>query len=101
MRMHRLFVIAGLVMAAGTAFAAGPPAKISDLAWMTGTWFTPRTPAAQKLELAEIGDKHVKFKAVTEGSMTFLAYTRGADNSFTIEMGQPNGNVAKLALKAK
>jgi hypothetical protein len=149
---------AGLLLASTSAFAA-PPAKIADLAWMTGTWagnlgpntleenwikpangaiaamvrmsgpngvsmwevitieekngslamsiqqwgsgFEPRTPVAQKLELAEIGDKHVKFKAVTEGSMTSLAYSRSADNTFSIEMGQPNGNVAKLALKAR
>ena len=159
MRRHRLFATVGLALLAGTTFAAGPPAKISDLAWMTGTWsaplgpntleetwispsgggiaamvrmsgpngvsmwevitieekegslamsvqqwgsgFVPRSPAAQKLELVEIGDKHVKFKAVTEGSMSSLAYSRSADNTFSIEMGQPNGNVSKLALKAK
>jgi hypothetical protein len=158
MRLHRLFVTAGLVMVAGTTLA-GPPAKISDLAWMTGTWsaplgantleenwispggggiaamvrmsgpngvgmwevitveekggslalsiqqwgsgFEPRSPVAQKMELAEIGDKHVKFKAVTEGSMTSLAYTLGADKTFTIEVGQPNGSVSKLVLKGK
>ncbi len=56
---------------------------------------------AQKLELVEIGDKRVRFKAVTEGSMTSLGYSRSADNTFTIEMGQPNGNVMKLPLKGK
>lgn len=159
MRLYRLFATLGLALVAGTAIAAGPPAKITDLAWMTGTWstplgqntleetwispsgrsiaamvrmsgpqgvsmwevitieekdgslamsvqqwnsgFEPRTPVAQKLELVEIGDKSVKFKAVTEGSMTTLAYSIGADNTFNIEMGQPNGNVMKASLKGK
>ena len=158
-RLHRLFTTLSLAFAASTAFAAGPPAKISDLAWMTGTWsaplgantleenwttpsngniasmvrmsgpngvsmwevitieekdgslmmniqqwnagFVPRSPAAQKMELVEIGDKRVKFKAVTEGAMTTLGYSLGADGTFNIEAGQPGGNVAKLSLKGK
>jgi hypothetical protein len=66
-----------------------------------GSGFEPRSPQAQKLELEEISDKHVKFKAVTEGSMTTLGYSRSADNVFSIEMGQPKGNLVKLDLKAK
>jgi len=158
MQLNRLFVTLSLALAAGTA-CAGPPAKITDLAWMTGTWsapvgpntleenwisangggiaamvrmsgakgvsmwevitieekdgslamsvqqwnsgFEPRSPKAQKLELSEIGDKRVMFKAVTEGSMTSLGYSRSADNTFTIEMGVPAGNVVKLPLKGK
>ncbi len=159
MRLYRLFATLGLALVAGTSFAAGPPAKITDLAWMTGTWSAPvgantleetwispgggaiaamvrmsgakgvsmwevitieekdgslvmsvqqwnsgfeeRTPVAQKLELAEIGDKRVRFKAVTEGSMTSLGYSRGADGTFNIEMTVPGGNVVKAQLKAK
>ena len=159
MRLQRLFTTLALTLVASSAFAAGPPAKITDLTWMTGTWsaplgpntleenwttatngsiasmvrmsgpqgvsmwevitieekdgslmmniqqwnagFVPRSPAAQKMELVEIGDKRVKFKAVTEGAMTTLAYSRGADGSFNIEAGQPGGNVMKLALKGK
>ena len=159
MNLFRLPTTLALAFAAGTAFAAGPPAKITDLAWMTGTWsaplgpntleenwttaangniasmvrmsgpngvsmwevitieekdgsllmsiqqwdagFKPRSPAAQKMELVEIGDKRVKFKAVTEGAMTTLGYSIGADGTFNIEAGQPGGNVAKLSLKAK
>lgn len=159
MRLHRALAPLALCLAASTAFAAGPPAKITDLAWMTGTWsttlgantleenwitatngniasmvrmsgptgvsmwevitieekdgslvmniqqwdagFKPRAPQAQKMELVEIGDKRVKFKAVTEGAMTTLGYSRGADGSFIIEAGQPGGNVAKLTLKGK
>lgn len=159
MRLHRLFTPLALSLVASTAFAAGPPAKITDLAWMTGTWsaplgpntleenwttatngniasmvrmsgpngvsmwevitieekdgslmmniqqwnagFVPRAPVAQKMELVEIGDKRVKFKAVTEGPMTTLGYSIGADGSFNIEAGQPNGGVMTLALKGK
>jgi hypothetical protein len=159
MRLHRFVATLGIALIAGNAVAAGPSAKVSDLAWMTGTWstgmgantleenwispagggiaamvrmsgptgvsmwevitieekagslmmsiqqwgsgFEPRTPAAQKLELAEIGDHKVLFKAVTEGSMTSLAYSRSADNTFTIEMGVPGGRTNKLSLKAK
>jgi len=157
MRFHRFIATLSFALLAGSAFAAGPPARITDLAWMTGTWsapvgpntleenwtsasggsiasmvrmtgpggvsmwevitieekdgslvmnlqqwnagFEPRTPKAQKMELVEIGDKRVKFKAVTEGSMTSLGYSRSADNTFTIEAGQPNGSVMKLPLK--
>jgi hypothetical protein len=158
MRSNRLFATLALAFVASTAFAAAPPAKIADLAWMTGTWSAPlgpntleetwvtpsngsiaamvrmsgakgvsmwevitieekngslamsvqqwnagfeeRSPVAQKLELVEIGDKRVKFKALTEGSMTTLAYSRGADNTFNIEMTQPGGAVVKAQLKA-
>ncbi len=147
---------AGLLFASPLALAA-PPAKIADLAWMTGTWagsigpntleenwikpangsiaamvrmggaagigmwevitveekngtllmtvqqwgagFEPRTPQAQKLELEEIGPQRVKFKAVTEGSVTTLGYSRNGD-VFSIEAGQSKGGVAKLDLKA-
>ena len=159
MRLYRLFAPLALTFAASTAFAAGPPAKIADLAWMTGTWsaplgpntleenwttatngniasmvrmtgpqgvsmwevitieekngtllmsiqqwnagFEPRSPVAQKMELTEIGDKRVKFKAVTEGAMTTLAYSRGADGSFNIEAGQPGGGARTISLKGK
>ena len=159
MRLHRPLATLAVALVASSAFAAGPPAKITDLSWMTGTWstalgantleenwttasngniasmvrmsgptgvsmwevitieekdgslamsiqqwnagFEPRSPVAQKMELVEIGDKRVKFKAVTEGAMTTLGYSRGADGSFIIEAGQPGGNVAKLTLKGK
>jgi hypothetical protein len=148
-----------LLLAASLHVHAGPAAKITDLAWMTGTWsanlgpntleenwvapsngsiatlvrmsgaggismwevitieekdgslamsvqqwnkgFEARTPVAQKLELVEIDKQRVKFKAVTEGGMTTLQYSRSADNTFSIEMGVPAGNTVKLDLKGK
>lgn len=159
MRPHPLFTALALAFVASTAIAAGPPAKITDLAWMTGTWsaplgpntleenwttasngniasmvrmsgpsgvsmwevitieekdgslmmsiqqwnagFEPRSPVGQKMELVEIGDKRVKFKAVTEGAMTTLGYSLGADGSFNIEAGQPGGGARTLSLKRK
>src|SRR5690606_27401268 len=44
MRLHRLFTPLALALVASTAFAAGPTAKIADLAWMTGTWSAPLGP---------------------------------------------------------
>lgn len=151
-------LVALLALTAAANSYAGPPAKVADLAWMTGTWqaavgpntleenwvhpsngsigtlvrmtgptgvsmwevitieekdgslvmsvqqygkgYEERTPTAQKLELQEIDKQRVKFKAVTEGSMTSLQYSR-ADNVFSIEMGQPGGRQVKLDLKAK
>jgi hypothetical protein len=158
-RLHRLCTTLALAFVASTALAAGPPAKVTDLAWMTGTWsaplgpntleenwttptngniasmvrmsgpngvsmwevitieekngsllmsiqqwnagFEPRSPAAQKMELVEIGDKRVKFKAVTDGAMATLGYSLGADGSFNIEAGQPDGSARTLSLKHK
>lgn len=159
MRLHRPFSALALALVAGTAFAAGPPAKVADLAWMTGTWatamgpntleenwttpangniasmvrmsgpngvsmwevitveekegslvmaiqqwdagFKPRSPEAQKMELVEIGNKSVKFKALTEGAFNTLGYSIGADGAFVIEAGQPGGQTMKLSLKGK
>jgi hypothetical protein len=63
--------------------------------------FAPRTPTAQTLELEEIDAQRVKFKAVTEGSMNSLQYSRPADDTFSIEMVVPAGNTVKLDLKAQ
>lgn len=159
MRLHRSFSALALALVAGSAFAAGPAAKVADLAWMTGTWstamgpntleenwtkpangniasmvrmsgpngvsmwevitieekegslvmaiqqwdagFKPRSPEAQKMELTEIGNKSVKFKALTEGAFTTLGYSIGADGAFVIEAGQPNGQNMKLTLKGQ
>jgi hypothetical protein len=158
-RMKARSIVALLALAAASSSFAGPPAKVADLAWMTGTWqsalgantleenwlhpsngsmgslvrmtgatgvgmwevitieekdgsllmsiqqfgkgFEARTPVAQKLELQEIDKQRVKFKAVTEGSMTSLQYSRSADNVFSIEMGRPTGAPSKLDLKPK
>lgn len=53
-----------------------------------GPGFTPRSEAAQKMELTEIGDKMVKFTAITEGSMSVLEYRRPTDTTFTIGTGR-------------
>lgn len=53
-----------------------------------GPGFTPRSEVAQKMELTEIGDKMVKFTAITEGSMSVLEYRRPTDTTFTIGTGR-------------
>jgi hypothetical protein len=53
-----------------------------------GPGFTPRSEVAQKMELTEIGDRMVKFTAITEGSMTVLEYRRPTDTTFTIGTGR-------------
>src|SRR5690606_11153295 len=78
--------------------------KDGSLAMSIQQWdegFKPRSPEAQKMELVEIGDKRVKFKAVTEGVMSKLTYNSGADVSLIIEAGHTGDNVAKLTLKGK
>lgn len=66
--------------------------------WDSG--FKPRTPEAQQLVLSEISGQRVLFKAVTEGPMSTLGYSRNGD-TFTIELGTPSGDVRKMELKAK
>lgn len=67
--------------------------------WDAG--FVPRSAEAQKLELAEISENSVKFIAVTEGTMTSLAYSRPTPTTFTIDVGTPDGGSAQLTLEAK
>jgi len=49
--------------------------------------FVPRSVQAQKMELSEIGDKRVKFTAITEGMFQYLEYARPTDTTFTIDAG--------------
>ncbi|MEK9824390.1 MAG: DUF6265 family protein, partial [Gammaproteobacteria bacterium] len=52
-----------------------------------GPNFEPRSEQAQKMELTEIGDKRVKFTAITEGTFEYLEYARPTDDTFTIDAG--------------
>lgn len=63
--------------------------------------FTPRSPAPQVMKLVESTENSVSFadRDNTPGLRT-LKYTRGADNTFTVEAGLPDGNVFKAVLKA-
>jgi len=66
--------------------------------WNPG--FVPRTPTPQKMELSMIGDNHVHFTAVTEGSMRSLGYSRDGDN-FIIHVEGANGNKSDLPLTVR
>lgn len=148
-------ILAATVCLSSTVFA-GPPAKIADVAWMTGNWagalgpnqleenwiageggsiaamvrmtgngttsmfevitieevdnslvlhiqqwnpgFEPRTAAAQKMELSEIGEGRVHFVAVTEGGMKSLGYSNPTPDTFVIHVEQANGGKLDINL---
>lgn len=150
-----LFSILALL---STSAFAGPPAKIDDLSWMTGSWagplgpntleenwikptsgsiaamvrmtgegstsmfevitieevdgslelhiqqwdagFKPRTEAAQKMELTEIGDRMVSFTAVSEGGMKTLGYTSPTATTFDIHVENAAGAKFTINLEA-
>jgi len=52
-----------------------------------GPNFEPRSEQAQKMELTEIGEKRVKFTAITEGTFEYLEYARPTEDTFTIDAG--------------
>ena len=61
--------------------------------------YKPRTPEPAVMELVELGDNTVAFKAVTEAEIAALRYTRDGDN-FTISVENPQGAKFDLPLKA-
>ena len=61
----------------------------------------PRTEGAQKMELEEIGENSVKFKAVTEGGMASLAYSHPDAETFIIHVVQASGQVFDITLTAR
>lgn len=63
------------------------------------TNFEPRQPEAQHLILSEISEQRVMFEAVTEGPMTKVGWSR-SDDTFTLELGQPTGNIQKVDFQA-
>ncbi|MEK9648095.1 MAG: DUF6265 family protein [Gammaproteobacteria bacterium] len=52
-----------------------------------GPNFEPTSEQAQKMELTDIGDKRVKFTAITEGTFEYLEYARPTEDTFTIDAG--------------
>lgn len=63
--------------------------------------FEPRTEAPQEMILEEITANSVKFRAVSEGGMASLGYSHPDAETFIIHVGQPNGNVLDIPLKAR
>ena len=61
--------------------------------------YKPRTPEPAVMELVELGDNTVAFKAVTGAEIAALRYTRDGD-SFTISVESPQGAKFDLPLKA-
>lgn len=62
--------------------------------------FVPRTPSPQKMELETIGDNHVHFRAVSEGGMRSLGYTKSGD-TFTIHVESGDRPMSNIELKAR
>lgn len=62
--------------------------------------FQPRTPAAIKMELAMITDKHVHFNNVGDSGMRSLGYSLNGD-TFTIHIEQPNGQTMNIELQKR
>lgn len=58
--------------------------------WNPG--YKPRTPGPQEMKLVEIGDRMVKFEAVSEGGLKTLGYSRPADDQFVISVSTAQGN---------
>ena len=52
--------------------------------WDTG--FKSRTPSAQKMTMSEITENSVTFKAVDEGGLAQLKYSRPAIDAFHIDV---------------
>ena len=67
--------------------------------WNPG--FVPRTESAQKLELAEIGDRSVRFAAVAEGGMRSLGYSSPTPETFIIHIEQASGAKLDINLAAR
>jgi len=67
--------------------------------WDAG--FVPRTEAAQKMELEEITENSVKFKAVSDGGMATLGYSHPDAETFVIHVGQASGQVFDINLSAR
>ncbi|MCH7816395.1 MAG: hypothetical protein IIC60_07485 [Proteobacteria bacterium] len=67
--------------------------------WDAG--FVPRTAAAQVMALEEIGENRVLFRAVSEGGMVTLAYSRPTPDSFNIDIENAAGNKFQIPLKAR
>lgn len=63
--------------------------------------FVARTEAPQKMELAEIGDKSVRFAAAGDGGMRSLGYSNPTPDTFIIHIEQASGQKMDINLKAR
>tara|TARA_B100000575_G_scaffold270219_1_gene250537 strand:- start:1644 stop:2138 length:495 start_codon:yes stop_codon:yes gene_type:complete len=63
--------------------------------------FQPRTESPQKMELEQITENSVKFRAVTDGGMSTLGYSHPDAETFIIHVGRSDGNVMDIPLKAR
>jgi hypothetical protein len=62
--------------------------------------FTPRPGGPQKMTMTAMGERTVSFKAVSDGGLTGLTYSRPADDTFTVDVETAEGGKFQLVLKA-
>lgn len=149
----------GLAAFSGSSFAAGPPATVADIAWMTGNWvgnlgpnqleenwitgeagsivamvritgddatsmfemitieevdgslvlhlqqwdpgMVARTEGPQEMELVEITENSVKFKATSVGGMSALGYSHPDADTFIIHVENPDSPMLNIPLKSR
>jgi len=63
--------------------------------------FKPRTPEPQVMELKSMGENSVGFKAVSEGGLKTLSYSRPDKDSFNIDIETNQGAKFQIQLKAR
>ena len=63
--------------------------------------FKPRSPEPQVMELVSVGENSVSFRAVSEGGMKTLGYSRPASDAFNIDVETDKGAKFQIKLKAR
>lgn len=62
--------------------------------------FTPRPSGPQKMTMTTMGDRTVSFRAVSDGGLNALTYSRPTDDTFTVDVENAEGAKFQLVLKA-
>ena len=63
--------------------------------------FRPRTPAAQTMVLAELGDRSVRFQGTDDAPIRSLAYSRPTPEAFHIDIETATGQTFQIKLTAR
>lgn len=63
--------------------------------------FQPRTITAQEMVLEAISTDSVRFRAVAEGGMPSLGYSRPDADTFVVHVGRPDGSTLDIPLAAR
>ena len=66
-----------------------------------GPGYKARMPEPHVMELVELGERKATFKAITEGAIQQLTYSRPAANRFNIDVVDAQGASFQINLKAR